>query len=63
MRGAMKAYQDGIFDVLRIDDSVIKPEALFQDGIIKGGEVELRLYEDVRQWLDDVIYLATEKYG
>ena len=62
MRAAMKSYQDGIADALRIDDHVIKDEHLHLDGIKDGGEVELRLYEDVRQWLDDVTVLVTEKY-
>jgi hypothetical protein len=63
MRAAMKACQDGVFDVLKIDDSAIKPEALFQDGIVDGGEVELRLYEDWRMWLDDVRELTVERYA
>ena len=62
MRAACKAYQDGVFDALRVDDSIIKPEAIFQDGYIDGGEVELRLYEDPRQWLDDVIQLLAKNH-
>ena len=62
IRAAMKSYQDGIFDALKIDDHVIKDEYLHLDGIKKGGEVELRLYEDVRQFLDDVNVLATHRY-
>ena len=60
MRAACKAYQDGVFDALLVDDSVIKPEALFQGEIVEGGEIELRLYEDCMQWLDDIIALAKE---
>ena len=62
IRGAMKAYQDGVADALKIDDHAIKDEHLHLDGIKEGGEVELRIYEDVRQWLDDVAYLVLEKY-
>jgi len=62
MRAAMKAYQDGIFDALLINDFAVKPELLFQDGIVQGGEVELRLYEDYRQWIDDVIVLTKEAF-
>ena len=62
MRGAMKAYQDGVFDALKIDDHVVKDEHLHLDGIKAGGEVELRLYEDVYQWFDDVRELVRETY-
>jgi len=60
MHSSMKAYQDGIFDALKIDDHAIKPEYLHLDGIKKGGEVELRLYEDMIQFLDDVKTLALD---
>jgi len=62
MRGAMKAYQDGIFDVLLINDHVVKDEHLHLDGYKDNGEIELRLYEDWQQWIDDVIILTKEKY-
>ena len=62
MRGAMKAYQDGIADALRIDDHAIKDEYLHLDGIIEGGEVELRLYEDVLSFIDDIKTLLFDKH-
>jgi len=63
MRAAMKAYQDGVFDALLIDDHAVKDEHLHLDGFIKDGEVELRLYEDYHQWIDDVIVLTKEVYN
>ena len=62
MRAAMKAYQDGISDALLINDHVIKDEHLHLDGYKEGGEIELRLYEDYHQWIDDVIVLTKEVY-
>lgn len=59
MRAAMKAYQDGVFDALLIDDHVVKPEYLHRADVIPGGEVELRLYEDYRGWIDDVKVLSS----
>ena len=63
IRSAMKAYQDGVADALKIDDHVIKDEHLHLDGYKDGGEVELRIYEDVVQWLDDVRVLVFDAYG
>jgi len=59
IRAAMKAYQDGVCDALKIDDFVIKDEHLHRHEIKEGGEVELRLYEDYRSWLDDVVVLSS----
>ena len=58
IRGAMKAYQDGVFDALRIDDRVVRDEHLHRAGIMEGGQIELRLYEDYRAWIDDVMVLT-----
>lgn len=63
IRAACKAYQDGVFDALKIDDSAIKPEYLHREGIIKGGQIELRLYERYIEWLDDVITLSSSVYS
>ena len=63
MRAAMKAYQDGVADALRIDDHVIKDEYLHLDGIMKGGEVELRLYECVFSFIDDINTLLFDKHN
>ena len=63
IRAAMKAYQDGVCDALKIDDYVIKDEHLHRHEIKPDGEVELRLYEDYKQWIDDVIVLSSEKYN
>ena len=62
IRAAMKAYQDGICDALKIDDYVIKDEHLHRHDVKPGGEVELRLYEDYRSWIDDVMVLSMLKY-
>ena len=62
MHSSMKAAQDGVFDALKVNDHAVKDEYLHLDGIKEGGEVELRLYEDVIQWLDDVKTLALETY-
>ena len=59
IRAAMKAYQDGVCDALKIDDSVIRDEHLHRHGIVEGGQVELRLYEDYRAWIDDVMVLSS----
>lgn len=58
IRSAMKSYQDGVFDALKIDDRAVRDEHLHRRGVKDGGEVELRLYEDYRAWLDDVIVLS-----
>lgn len=58
IRAAMKAYQDGIFDALRIDDSAVRDEHLHRAEVVSGGQVELRLYEDYRAWIDDVKVLS-----
>ena len=59
IRATMKAYQDGVFDALRVDDYAVKDEFLHRASeIIPGGGVELRLYEDHQAWLDDVIVLS-----
>ena len=63
MRAAMKSYQDGVFDALRIDDHVVKDEHLHLGEYVKGGAVELRLYEDVEQFLDDVVVLVRDRYA
>ena len=58
IRAAMKAYQDGVCDALKINDYAIKDEHLHRHEIKTGGEVELRLYEDYRSWIDDVMVLS-----
>ena len=65
MRAAVKAYQDGVFDALKLDDQIIRDEYLHRAGIKKdaGGEIEFRIYEDYRQWLDDIIMLSSTRYG
>lgn len=63
MRATVKSYQDGVFDALKIDDHSVKDEHLHLDGVKENGEIELRLYEDVRQWLDDVFILTVDRYG
>ena len=59
IRAAMKAYQDGVCDALKIDDYVIKDEHLHRHEVRPGGEVELRMYEDYKAWIDDVIVLSS----
>jgi len=59
IRAAMKAYQDGVFDALKIDDSAVRDEHLHRDAVVPGGRVELRLYEDYRGWIDDVMTLSS----
>jgi len=59
IRAAMKAYQDGVFDALLIDDSTIRDEHLHRAGVADSGRVELRLYEDYRGWIDDVMILSS----
>ena len=61
MRAAMKAAQDGVFDAIQRDDSIVEDELLFRADVVKGGAVELRLYEDCRQWIDDIIALTAAK--
>ena len=59
IRAAMKAYQDGVCDALKVDDRIIRDEHLHRHGIKDGGEVELRMYEDYKAWIDDVIVLSS----
>ena len=63
MRAAMKASQDGVFDSLLLDDRVVKDEFLHREEPRKPGGVELRLYEDYKSWLDDIIVLSSERYA
>lgn len=50
LRAACKSFQDGVFDWLGLDDSLVKEEHLRWGEKRKPGEVELELYDDYKAY-------------